>query len=267
MIDSDKLSKIRHFALDMDGTIYSGKTLFKDTLPFLNLLKTKGLDYTFFTNNSSKSVSDYIEHLRVMGIDADTSQMHTSTLATFAWLRIHYPSVKRVYILGTDSLIQEFEQAGYQSVDEDPEIVVVGFDTSLRYERLCRAGYWIKEGKPFIATHPDRICPTDLPTLLVDCGAVCAALTSATGREPDQVLGKPHPIMIGAILERHQLEPDQLAVVGDRVYTDIAMAKSAGALGILVLSGETTRETAETAVPPPDMIISGIGELGQLLQA
>ena len=117
---------------------------------------------------------------------------------------------------------------------------VVGFDTELTFARLCRAAYWISKGKPFIATHPDRICPTDQPTVLVDCGAICAALEQAAGRGPDVVLGKPDPCMLRGILSRHALAPEQLAMVGDRLYTDMAMARRAGALGVLVLTGETT---------------------------
>jgi NagD protein len=259
------ISRIRHFALDMDGTIYSGKTLFPFTVPFLERLSDLGIGYTFFTNNSSKSVRDYVEHLRKMGVEAGESQMYTSTMATIAYLRRAYPAVRDIFILGTSSMIAEFEEAGFNSCDDSPELVVVGFDTGLNYDRLCRAGYWIKQGRPFIATHPDRICPTDQPTLLVDCGAICAALTSATGRAPDMVLGKPHPIMVEEILDRHGLRPEELAVVGDRVYTDVAMAHAIGATGILVLTGETTREVGEAAVPRPHLILSSIEELGKIL--
>lgn len=265
MVDRN-LQRIRHFALDMDGTLYRGKTLFPDTLPFLRLLTELGIGHTFFTNNSSKSVTDYIVHLRNMGIEARASQMQTSTLATLAWLRHHCPEVRRIFILGTPSMTSEFIQAGYQNDDCDPELVVVGFDPRLDFARLCRAGYWIDAGKPFVATHPDRVCPTDQPTLLIDCGAVCAALTSATGRQPEAVLGKPHPLMITQILDRHGLAPGELAVVGDRIYTDIAMARGVGAMGILVLSGETTRQQVKSARPGPDLIVTGIGELGERLR-
>lgn len=265
-MDDNAISRIRHFALDMDGTIYSGKTLFPFTVPFLQTLSELGIGYTFFTNNSSKSVCDYVGHLRAMGVRADESQMYTSTLATIAWLRRTYPSAHDIFILGTASMKAEFEAAGFRSCEDEPELVVVGFDPAMDFERMCRAGYWIRRGKPFIATHPDRICPTDQPTLLIDCGAVCAALTAATGRKPDMVLGKPHPIMVEEVLKRHQLHPSELAVVGDRVYTDVAMAQAIGATGILVLTGETTREVGEGAVPPPDLILPSIEQLGELLR-
>ena len=121
---------------------------------------------------------------------------------------------------------------------DDPGAVVVGFDTSLTFERLCRAAYWIGRGRPFIATHPDLICPTDEPTVLVDCGAVCACLTAATGRAP-LVLGKPDPSMILDLCGRLGLERDRVVMVGDRVYTDVVMAQRAG-VGSVVAVRETS---------------------------
>lgn len=266
-MDKSDLTKIRHLALDMDGTIYSGKTLFPFTRPFLKILGELGIGHTFFTNNSSKSVRDYVDHLAGMAIGARPEQIYTSTLSAMAHLRRHYPGGKRLFILGTGSMIEEFEEEGFLSRSDEPDLVVVGFDPALDFSRLCRAGYWIKQGKPFIATHPDRICPTDQPTLLIDCGSICAALTAATGRAPDAVLGKPHRIMVEEILRIHNLRPDQLAVIGDRLYTDVAMARTVGAAGVLVLTGETTREEGEAAVPPPDLILQSIEELGELLSA
>src|SRR5205085_507373 len=142
-----------------------------------------------------------------------------------------------------------------------------GFDTSLTYPRVCRAAYWLSRGKAFIATHPDRICPTDQPTVLPDCGALCALLTHATGRAPQAILGKPEPRMLRGVMQRHNLRADELAVVGDRLYTDMAMARSAGAVGVLVLTGETTRQQAEAATPPPDFIVENVAELAELLSA
>jgi len=233
-----KLAQIRHVALDMDGTIYKGDTLFAVTDPFLSLLKALGISYTFLTNNPSKSVTDYLEHLRDIGIEATHAQLYTSTQATIEYLREKYPALGRLFALGTPSMCEEFAAAGFELMpdkhDAEPDAVIVGFDRTLSYDRLCRAAWWISRGKPFIATNPDRVCPTDQPTVLVDCGSICAALQAATGRKPNAVLGKPDPAMIRGILHHHSLQPHQLAMVGDRLYTDIAMARNAGALGVLV---------------------------------
>ena len=265
-----RLGDIRHVALDMDGTIYSGGTLFKATLPFLALLKELGIGHTFLTNNSSKSAKDYLAHLHRIGIPAAADQLYTSTQATIEYLREQMPAVRRLFVLGTGSMRKEIEDAGFvltaENPQDEPDAVVVGFDTELIYARLCRTAYWISQGKPFIATHPDRICPTDKPTVLVDCGAVCAALEKAAGRGPDVVLGKPDPCMLRGILHRHALVPEQLAMVGDRLYTDMAMARKAGALGVLVLTGETTASAAAKHSPPPDVVVSGLGEFGERLR-
>lgn len=272
------LQRIRHVALDMDGTIYSGGTLFESTRPFLALLGELGIGHTFLTNNSSKSAKDYLAHLAKMGIQATADQLYISTQATIEYLHEHKPEVKRLFALGTTSMREEIRLAGFDLVEDsigdaahksdhqEPDAVVVAFDTGLTFARLCRAAYWIKQGKPFIATHPDRVCPTDEPTVLVDCGSVCAALEKATGRAPDKVLGKPDPCMLRGILLRHSLAADELAMVGDRLYTDMAMAHRAGVLGVLVLTGETTADDAARHSPAPDLVVSGLAEFGERLR-
>ena len=266
-----RLEDIRHVALDMDGTIYSGGTLFESTKPFLALLEGLGIGHTFLTNNSSKSAIDYIAHLHRIGITATAEQIYTSTQATIEYLRQQMPAVRRLFVLGTASMRRELEAAGFtltgDSASDEPDGVLVGFDTELTFPRLCRAAYWISQDKPFVATHPDRVCPTDQPTVLVDCGAICAALKEAAGRGPDVVLGKPDPCMLRGILSRHALAPEQLAMVGDRLYTDMAMAHRAGALGVLVLTGETTVAQGANHVPAPDLVVSGLAELGERLRA
>lgn len=266
-MSTTKLQSVRHLALDMDGTIYKGGTVFEFTLPFLERMRKLGIGYTFLTNNSSKSVVDYVKALGRMGIAADQDQVFTSTWCAVYYLRQVLPEVKRLFVLGTPSLQGELASAGFVVVgeEEEPEAVVVGFDTALAYPRLCKAAWWIKRGKPFIATHPDRICPTDQPTLLVDCGAVCACIESATGQPPLAVLGKPDPWMLRGILDRHGLKPNELAMVGDRLYTDMVMARRAGSVGVLVLTGEATVSDTLHLHEPPDMIVPSLRELGELL--
>ena len=176
-----RLAQIRHVALDMDGTIYRGSSLFTFTNPFLASLTGMGIGYSLVTNNSSKSVKEYVAHLRILGVAATADQVYTSTQASLEYLRGALPSVQRLFVLGTAGMSEEVVAAGYaltaDSAADEPDAVLVGFDLGLSYARLCRAAYWIKQGKPFIASHPDRVCPTDQPTVLVDCGSICAALT------------------------------------------------------------------------------------------
>ena len=264
-----RLAGIRHVALDMDGTIYMGNSLFPFTIPFLRRLREMGITYSFLTNNPSKSLDDYLLKLHKMGIEATEEEMYTTTVATIDYLKAHYPSARRLFLLGTPSMISQFEKAGYistaDSADDVPDVVIAAFDMSLVYSRLCRAAWWIAQGLPYIATNPDRVCPTNERTVLVDCGSICRCLEHATGRRPDITLGKPDPNMLIGIEQQKQLRPEQIAMVGDRIYTDIEMARNAHAFGVLVLSGETTLEVAQAAPHQPDLIVENIGELGGLL--
>jgi NagD protein len=276
----ERLSRIRHLALDMDGTIYMGSTLFPFTKKFLSDMSEAGIGYSFLTNNPSRSVADYLKKLEGLGIDADEANMYTTSLAAIDYIKSHYPDARRLFLLGTPSMISQFEKAGFESCADDPEdvpdVLVVAFDMTLEYSRLCRASWWASQNIPYIATNPDRVCPTDQPNVLVDCGSICKCIEHATGRKPDITLGKPDPNMLTGILERHGLKPEEVAMVGDRIYTDTAMAHNAGAFGVLVLSGETTLQTAEAVAEdartnpapeffPPDLICRDIKELGELI--
>jgi NagD protein len=266
---ADSLRGIRHVALDMDGTLYRGDTLFPWTPSFLAQLGRLGIGHTFLTNNPSKSVPDYLAHLARFGLSATPEQLYTSAQATIDCLRRRWPQVRRLFLLGTPSMIAEFTGAGFASTADDaadpPDAVVVGFDPTLTFPRLGRAAWWIRAGKPFLATNPDLVCPTDRPTVLVDCGSICAALEKAAGRGPDLVLGKPDPAMLDGILRRHSLQPHEVAMAGDRIYTDMLMAHRARVMGVLVLSGEATLADAKKADPAPHLVVPTLAEFGRML--
>ncbi|MBN1912517.1 MAG: HAD-IIA family hydrolase [Pirellulales bacterium] len=261
---------MRHVALDLDGTIYKGNQPFSSSSHFLDLLDRLGIGFTFLTNNCSRSTADYVTHLGAMGIVTEEGRIYTSADATVDYLRRKHPTLQRLYLLGTPSLKRHFADAGFVVCSEDaadePDAVVVGFDTTMTYDRLCRTAYWIAQGKPYFATHPDRVCPTNLSTLLVDCGAICEALHEATGRKPDCVPGKPNAQMLHGILSRHEVAAEELAMVGDRLYTDMEMARRSGALGVLVLTGETSAEEVDRAEPAPDLVVTGLDRFGDLLK-
>ena len=266
----ERLRKLKHFALDMDGTIYLGTTLFPYTKAFLGGVKEQGLRYSFLTNNPSASLDDYLAKLAKLGIAAVREEMYTTSIATVDYIKSHYPESKRLFLLGTPSMISEFEKAGFvstaDSAEDVPDVVVVAFDKTLQYERLCRAAWWVSQGVPYIATNPDRVCPTDQPVVLVDCGSICECIAHATGRRPDITLGKPDPNMLSGILNRFGYEADEVAMVGDRIYTDIEMAHNAGAFGVLVLSGETTLEVCDAAPKQPHLVCDSIEVLGELVR-
>lgn len=268
-VSTERLRDIAHVALDMDGTIYKGGTLFACTQPFLAQMRELGIGVSFLTNNPSKSAADYLAHLKKLGLNVRADELYTSAHATIDYLRSHYPNVQRIFALGTPSMLSQFRDAGFVLTADDPQdepdAVVVGFDMTLTYARVCRAAWWIHQKKLYVATNPDRVCPTDQPTVLVDCGAICAMLEKATGRAPDIVFGKPDPSMLSGIVERHGLRPSQIAMVGDRIYTDILMAHRAHALGVLVLTGEATAQDAAAAEQPPHLTLPSLAELGALL--
>ena len=265
-----RLRGIRHVALDMDGTIYMGGRLFDFTKPFLARLKRLGITYSFLTNNPSKSIADYLAKLAAMGIEASEEEMYTTALATIDHIRNTYPEAKRLFLLGTPSMQAEFVKAGFEVADDSaadrPDVVVVAFDMTLEYRRLCRAAWWAQQGVPYVATNPDRVCPTDEEVVLVDCGSICKCIEHATGRKPDITLGKPDPTMLTGVRQRYGLEPHEIAMVGDRIYTDIEMAHNAGAFGVLVLSGETTLEVCDAAPKQPHLVCDSIEVLGELVK-
>lgn len=272
MSDKELMSacrRIRHVALDMDGTIYLGSQLFPWTKRFLKTLSDNGIGYSFLTNNPTRSLDDYVRKLHSMGIEATRDEVYTTAVATIDYIKTHFPEAKRLFVLGTPSMTGEFEAAGFKmcadSPDDRPDILVVAFDTTLIYPRLCRAAWWASQGVPYIATNPDRVCPTDQPVILVDCGSICACIEHATGRKPDIVIGKPNPDMLRGIMDRYGYRPDEIAMCGDRIYTDVAMARNAGALGVLVLSGETTLETAVSSDPQPPITADTVETFAGLL--
>ena len=276
----EKMRRVRFLALDMDGTIYLGDNIFPWTLGFLSSMREAGIGYAFLTNNPTKSVTDYLGKLAAMGIKADDGNMYTTSLAAIDYIKEHFPEARRLFLLGTPSMVSQFTKAGFEVCEDDendvPDVLVVAFDPTLTYSRLCRAAWWASQGIPYVATNPDRVCPTDRKTILVDCGSLQKCIEHATGRTPDIVLGKPDPTMLQEIMHKRGLAPEEVAMVGDRIYTDTAMARNAGAVGVLVLSGETTLDTARKVENdalnnpcpeffPPDAVVDNVAELGRLL--
>lgn len=265
----ERLRNIKHLALDMDGTIYMENNIFPFTLEFLSNLEKAGVGYSFLTNNPTKSVADYLGKLKKMGIQANEDNMYTTSIAAIDYIKEHYPDARRLFMLGTQSMIEQFEKAGFESCsdspDDVPDVLVVAFDLSLTYSRLCRASWWASQNIPYIATNPDKVCPTDQRTVLVDCGSLQKCIEFATDRKPDIVLGKPDPNMLEGICRRHNLKSHEIGMVGDRYYTDLELAHNADAVGVLVLSGETTLEQAEKVTRKGDFIVRDIKELGEMI--
>lgn len=262
--DSDNMiQNIKNFALDMDGTIYLGDQWIEGAKEFLEKLKASGRRFVFLTNNSSKNPQVYVEKLKKMGFEASLDQIITSGQATIAYLKKEYPG-KRVFLLGNELLTAEFEEAGICLDQQTPELVVTGFDTSLDYQKMCRVCDFVRAGLPYLATHPDYNCPTETG-FIPDAGAIHAFIHASSFRYPDRVIGKPEGDIIDYLMERVGGEREQTAMVGDRLYTDIAAGRKNGLKSILVLSGEGTLEEAAEAEAGPHLIFTSVKELIRFL--
>ncbi len=256
------LNNIKLFVLDMDGTIYLGNHIFDCSLDFLQTVKNTGKEYIFFTNNSSKAPQDYINKLVRMNCQIQRKDIMTSGDVTIEYINTHYPEAS-VYLVGTRELEISFLEAGIKLVDTSPELVVVGFDTTLVYEKLEKACTFIRNGAKFIATHLDINCPTE-DGFIPDCGAICAAIKLSTGAEPE-FMGKPFDKTVDMIVKRTNYKKEEIAFVGDRLYTDVATGVSNGCTGILVLTGEAKLSDVETSEIKPDYIFTSLKELGEAL--
>ncbi len=259
----DLLRDTQLFVLDMDGTYYLGDKILDGARDFLGAVKETGREYLFFTNNSSRAPEDYIRKLAKMDTPITRDQIMTSGDVTARYLLTHYAD-KTVYLVGTPPLVENFRAAGVKLVEEQPDIVVVAFDTTLTYEKLSNACTYIRNGAMFLATHLDINCPTETG-FIPDCGAFCAAITLSTGKEP-KYLGKPFAETVEMVLDKTGYRKEAVTFVGDRLYTDIATGVKNGAKGALVLTGETHLEDVEKSEVKPDAVYASLGEMGQLLR-
>ncbi|NMB96167.1 MAG: HAD-IIA family hydrolase [Clostridiaceae bacterium] len=239
----------------MDGTFYLGNRILDGSLEFIEKLRETGRDFLFFTNNASKTSEFYIKKLAGMGCEITAKNIATAGDVTIEYLLENYPS-KSIYLVGTPLLEEEFERKGIKLVQEDPDIVVVSFDLTLTYEKLSKACTYIRNGSEFIATHMDINCPTE-DGFIPDCGSICAAVTTSTGVKP-RYLGKPFKETIEMIERITGHRKEDMAIIGDRLYTDIAIGFKNGVTSILVLSGETKIEDLKESDIKPDYVFSSL---------
>ena len=257
------LQDVKLFLLDMDGTFYLGDRLIDGSLDFIDRVRATGRDFLFLTNNSSHNAAFYVEKLKKMGLVIPREKVMTSGEATCEKLKELYPG-RRAFVLGNEFLLEEFAEAGIEVDMQRPEIVVIGFDTTLDYKKLQAVCDFVRAGLPYLATHPDFNCPTETG-FMPDIGAIMAFIEASTGRRPDLVVGKPNTGIVEAVLRRTGLKTDELAMVGDRLYTDIETGLRSGMLSILVLSGETTPDMLAAAERKPDLVFDRLADMNALL--
>lgn len=256
----EKLKNLKLFLLDMDGTIYLDEQLFEGVIPFLEHIKANGGRYLFLTNNSSKSVDKYIEKLASLGIPTTEEDFFTSVNATVRYLK--GKNYQKIYAFGTASFKEQLAKNGLPITDgreEGIDCLCMGFDTELTFQKLEDACILLGQGVDYVATNPDWVCPTWYGSV-PDCGSVSEMLYNATKRRP-LFIGKPKPEMALLAMEKTGFAPEETAIVGDRLYTDIACGVNAGITSIFVLSGEGTMEDVEKGETKPDYILQNIQEL------
>lgn len=253
------LRPIRCFLLDMDGTFYLGNRLIDGSLDFLEALRRTGRTARFLTNNSSRSAAAYTRKLEGMGVPEEYRDVISSGHAAAHYCLQHFPE-GRCFLMGNPDLRAELKGMGLNIQDEDPDYVLLAFDTTLQYDRLCMACDLIRNGLPYIATHPDINCPTETG-FIPDVGSFMALIEKSTGRDPDVILGKPYQGIVDEALARTGLTKPELAMVGDRLYTDVATGVRHGITGILVLSGEATMKDVETSDVHPDLIFNRLSDM------
>lgn len=259
--DLSRLARARCLIFDMDGTVYLGGKLLPGAHQFLQQLVSDHFPHYFLTNNSSRSRQDYVEKLGRLGLETPAEQIFTSGEATAIYLQKQNPGA-RLFLVGTPSLAHEFERFGFTLTAENPDYAVLGFDTTLTYEKLRQLCDLVVAGVPYIATHPDINCPTETG-FMPDIGAMMALVQTSTGRAPDVIVGKPNPPIIEALLEKTGFAAEELVMVGDRLYTDIAMGQT-GITTVLVLSGEAKLEDIPQAPHQPDYVVQHLADLHRL---
>mgnify|MGYP005749841861 CR=1 FL=1 len=259
--NAEQLKEKTLYLLDMDGTIYNEDQIFDGTLDFLEELKRRGAQYVFITNNSSRSVEDYVKKVRAMGIDAGYENFYTSSQATAAYIKEHYPG-KKVYCMGTRSLVKELEEAGISTVtraDDSAQVVLIGFDTENTSEKIRDTCIMLGKDLPYLATNPDLVCPVSFG-YIPDCGSMSIMLKNATGKEPF-FIGKPEPVMVNCVLKKLNKKQEETVIIGDRLYTDIKTGERSGVDTICVLSGEATMEDIRQGDIKPTYIFDSIKEV------
>src|SRR5215212_7010238 len=264
MNKNDLLAHVRCFLLDMDGTIYLGEQLLEGASQFIDLLHQQGCDYLFLTNNSSKDSQQYVEKFARLGLTVSRDKIMTSGEATAMHVLRQKPGA-RVYVVGTPALENEFRTRGFVLTDDMPEFAILGFDTTMTYDKMWKLCDLVRAGVPYIATHPDYNCPTETG-FMPDVGAMIAFVKASTGREPDLIVGKPNRLLAEKAAERMGLPLSAMCMIGDRLYTDIALGATAGIPTILVLSGETTADEVEASPHQPTYIFQNLGAVANYLR-
>jgi HAD superfamily hydrolase (TIGR01450 family) len=246
------------FLFDLDGTLYVGDTLIDGAAKVVERLKAAKKNVCFLTNNSSKARSEYMQKLRKMGLPVTDGELFISAQSTYEYL-LRERREKRVWLAATDEVKDDFRAAGIDVVENDPETVVLAFDTSITYQKIDTLCRYVHQGVFFAATHSDLNCPHPISPM-PDVGSFIALVKAVTGREPDAVCGKPFKPCADGIAARYKVENKKIAMVGDRLYTDIRFGNNFGYSSILVMTGETAADMLGNSPDKPTLTFGTVAD-------
>lgn len=252
------LESIDAVFVDLDGTVYKGSSVIPGGKKFVDRLRSSGKKLFFLSNNSSKSKAQYQERLKGLGIEVSEKDIILSSDGLISYLVSN--KIKRTFVVGTKALTSMLSEVGLSVDDQEPEFVILGYDTELTYDKLAQAAKYINKGADVLATHTDMVCPTEEGPI-PDVGTLIETLYSTTGKRPSKTFGKPNPQMVEHVLKNEHLSPERTLIIGDRLYTDIELAHRIGAQSVLVLSGETSRNDVEDITLRPTIIVDSLASL------
>ncbi len=263
--DASSLLDKKLYLFDMDGTIYLDEDLFEGVESLLKQIESRGGNYVFITNNSSRSVKDYVAKLHRLGLEFVTEDnFFTSAQASVILMKQKHAN-DLIYLQGTKSFVEEFKKSGLKVTDEyneEAKVVLVAFDPEFTGEKIYNTCKILtKCDVSYYATNPDWVCPVEFG-FIPDCGSMCFSIEKATGKKPS-FIGKPEPEMIYAAMEKFSASKEETVVIGDRLYTDIASGNNAGVTTVCVLSGEVSYEEVRDAkgMEIPTFLLSHVKEL------
>lgn len=246
------------YCFDLDGTVYVGNNEIEGVVETINRLSELGKNVYFISNNSSKSKTEYVKKLSSIGLNSNVNQIVLSSDALISYL--HEKNVKKVFVLGTNSLKKVILDSGLDLCSHNPEFVVIGYDTELTYSKLTDACRLINNGVDFISTHSDLVCPSENGPI-PDIGLLTSMIEKTTNKRVFKVFGKPNAELINSLIKKEQLSKKNTLMIGDRLYTDIQMAVNADVDSLLVLSGDTTRDSVESHPNMPTYVLKDVSEI------
>ena len=259
-----KFGGIKAALFDLDGTVYIGGKLIPGAKEAINALRRGGIKIVYLTNNSSADAEEYACKLTRLGVLDAADEVCSSLTVGAKYLKEH--NCGRVYAVASERVKSYLEKQGI-AVSEDgggAETVFLTYDKELNYDKLVTANRLLYAGAKYVATHADKVCPAeDAP--LPDAGSFIALFKESSGRLPDVIIGKPYPYMAEYLSEKLNLALSEMLMVGDRLYTDIAVADQSDVTSILVLSGESTREDVKTSDVKPNVILEDLSEITKML--